>query len=601
MENKLAQKVKELKDIHLSGAETKLGEYTSYSLYDTTEKISAYLQSRHTSSPKDSQGRDKPFANIVTSAVQTRYRATDIDRKHISIKSAKSGKVIPAFLLNVILKEWMRKSNFGIFLNKWGMALAQYGSSVVKFTKANGKLEANVVPWNRLIVDPEDINQAPVIEFYNLTEGDLRTRGYKKDVIDSLIDARTTRLTKGGEVVDNNKDFFRVYEVHGLMEQSYLTDNEDDKDFVQQMHVLCFEKNSNGDEAPFTLYRGKEERSPYKLTHLIPEDGRTLSIGTVEQLFDAQWLVNHNSKLIMDALEISSKWLVQTTDKRFAGSNSLDFNSGTILSVEKGGELTAVNNQSVNTVPIQNSTQFWQSLGNNIVGVSEAMMGEVKSGAAWRQTEAILQEAHSLFELMIENKALQLEEMIKEFVLPEIKKELDTEDEILAILDSQMVDKIDRMFIPNKAAKLANEKVLKNFLKNADKLSIDEMQTMEQPDVATEESAIRKEMMNLGNQRFFKPSELGGTTWKELFKDIDEQVIIDILGEQLDTQNNITTLTTVMQTIAGNPAVLQDKNALLIFNKILEMTGAVSPLEISANVSQANVQPQTQPLPPMAT
>ena len=43
----------------------------------------------------------------------------------------------------------------------------------------------------------------------------------------------------------------------------------------------------------------------------------------------------------------------------------------------------------------------------------------------------------------------------------------------------------------------------------------------------------------------------------------------------------MTTLTTVMQTVAANPAVLQDPNMKMLFNKILEMTGQVSTIELS--------------------
>ena len=54
---------------------------------------------------------------------------------------------------------------------------------------------------------------------------------------------------------------------------------------------------------------------------------------------------------------------------------------------------------------------------------------------------------------------------------------------------------------------------------------------------------------------------------------------VDVTGESFN-KGDIDTLTTVLQTIATNPAVLNDPNAKLIFNKILTLTGAVSPVEI---------------------
>ena len=36
-----------------------------------------------------------------------------------------------------------------------------------------------------------------------------------------------------------------------------------------------------------------------------------------------------------------------------------------------------------------------------------------------------------------------------------------------------------------------------------------------------------------------------------------------------------------MKTIAANPMILQDPNAKMLFNKILETTGYISPVELS--------------------
>lgn len=44
------------------------------------------------------------------------------------------------------------------------------------------------------------------------------------------------------------------------------------------------------------------------------------------------------------------------------------------------------------------------------------------SGTAYRQVAVLNQEAHSLFEIMVENKSLALEQMLREFILPFIKR-----------------------------------------------------------------------------------------------------------------------------------------------------------------------------------
>ena len=54
----------------------KLGDYVDWSMHDTIEKETAYLNSKHTSGEKDSLGREKPFFNIITAAINIWYRAT---------------------------------------------------------------------------------------------------------------------------------------------------------------------------------------------------------------------------------------------------------------------------------------------------------------------------------------------------------------------------------------------------------------------------------------------------------------------------------------------------------------------------------------------
>ena len=73
--------------------------------------------------------------------------------------------------------------------------------------------------------------------------------------------------------------------------------------------------------------------------------------------------------------------------------------------------LTQLANSSHDITSLQNFAIQWKSLGNEINGVSESMLGNnPPSGTAWRQTEALLQESHSLFEIMTENKGLAIEE-----------------------------------------------------------------------------------------------------------------------------------------------------------------------------------------------
>lgn len=580
-----------------SQGQTNKSKFVQFNMKDDLDKIDAYYSSRHTTGSTDSMDREKPFFNIVTAAVNIWYRATDLDRKNIKIKATRRKQDIAAFLATVHLQKWMNgnkkddKKNFGQFLNSWGRALAKYGSSVVKFVEKDGMLFHSVIPWSRLIVDPIDFDGNPVIEKLQFTPAQLRkNKNYDQDMVEDLIKSHlAARTDHDGQTKDTKYNYIEIYEVHGEMERSYLTGNEEDEnEFDQQMHVVSYVvKNKEGDYDAFTLYSGKEDQSPYMITHLIEEDDQTLAVGAVQNLFDAQWMVNHSVKAIKDQLDVASKLIFQTSDGNFVGQNALAaIEQGDILIHAKGEPLTQVSNNSHDIGSLQNFQAMWQQLGNQINGLSEAMLGKnAPAGSAWRQTEALLQESYSLFEVMTENKGFYVEQMLRRFIIPFLKKQMDNSDEIAATLEKHDLDKLDTMFLPNEAIRRYNERATEEVLNG---------KLPEEFNPQTEEAQLRGQLNELGNTRFFRPGKIPTKTWKELFEDLEWESEIDITAEQKDVQAVMDTLNTALKMfVAATPQQLADPNFKLVFNKILEQSAVISPIEISSLPSN-----QPAPLPP---
>jgi len=578
----------ELDDI--SGTTT-ISKYVQFNQRENLEKIDAYLNSRHISGEVDSQGRRKPFFNIVTAATNIWYRATDLDRKHIKIIPTKSADEINAFLATILLQEWMRKKAFGQFLNDWGLSLARYGSAVLKFVEKGGDLFCEVMPWARMIVDPVDFENNVKIEKIWLTPTQLlKKKEYDHELVMKLLDAMSVRETTDGQEKDTKADFIPIYEVHGEMPLSYLTGNDDDYEYRQQMHVLTFlESKDRGKEwDDYSLISGKEFRDPYMITHLIRADGRTQSIGAVEHLFQAQWMENHSAKTIKDNLDLASKLIFQTSDGKFVGQNTLqDVENGDILIHSPNAPLTQLSNRADITAQ-QSFGQQWKQLGNEITGISEAMLGAApKSGTAWRQTEALLQESHSLFELMTENKGLAVKEMLTKYIIPFVKKQMDTSEEIMPILEAHQIKWVDSKYIPAEAIRQVNRKIKKAILSGRG--FTQERQTQE-TQIATD--TITNALQSMGNRRPFKPSDVSSETWKDIFKDLEWDLEYEITGEARDSQVVMDTLTRVLQFIANKQGMPMSPQEQIVFDKILSISGAVSPLEISQVAGQQQPAPQ---------
>lgn len=402
-----------------------------------------------------------------------------------------------------------------------------------------------------------------------------------------MLEQTETRETITGEQKDNKSGYIPVYEVHGELPLSLLTNNEkDDETFVQQIHVVSFlAKKDNKDEYDeYTLYSGREKQDPYFIAHLIKKDGQTYAGGAVKNLFEAQWMVNHSQKQIKDQLDLASKIIFQTSDGAFVGQNMLSsIENGDILKHEINQPLTRLADNADITA-LQAYKADWQNVANQINGISESMQGEsAPSGTAWRLVQAQLQESHSLFELMTENKGLAITEMIRRYVLPFFKKQLNNDEQISAILEEENIKQIDLMYVPNEVTRRLNQKKKETILSGE---IFDP--GFEAADMAEAAAEISKNLT--GNQRFIKPSDVPNKTWKEVFDDMEFDIDIDITGEAKDVQGAMATLTTIFQVVASNPAVLQDPTVKMMFSKILNLSGVVSPLELS----QGSQPPPTQ-------
>lgn len=598
--NTIGELVRELESNFISGTGTLTSKYVTSDLYEDINKTYAYLESKHISGETDSLGREKPFFNIVLAARNIYYRATDIDRKNIEVKPTKTRDVIPAFIATVHLQNWMRKENFGAFLNDWGLDLSGFNSSVVKFVEKGENLHAMVVPWSRLIVDPINFDANPKIEILELTEAELynrvRTHGYDKEMVEKLCDAVQARELTDRTKKDIKSNYIKLYEVHFNGSLKLVTGKDSDEDtFEQQMHVISFvESKERGKFDDFTLVSGREEQDPYMLTALLPATDGSISLnGSVKNLFEAQWMMNHTVKSIKDQLDVASKLIFQTADGNFVGRNVLSaIEQGDILIHQLNMPLTQVNNTSHDISAQESFGNMWKGLSSEINGVSESMMGNVApSGTAWRQVEALLQESHSLFELMTENKALYIEQMLRRFVIPHLKKQMDTTEEIAATLEAHNISKIDSIYVPAEAARRFNEKVVQDVITALETDDMSKIPSPYQPDVAQQE--VKQEMAPLGQQRFFVPSDIPATTWKEVLKDLEWDLEINITGEAVDKQTVLTTLSTALNAVA-NPAYANNPQAQLVVSKILSATGVISPLEVASLPPPQPVAPQEQ-------
>lgn len=583
-----------------------MSKYVLFDMHDTIEQVDAYLNSKHVSGEKDSLGRDKPFFNICVAQANIWTHATDIDRKNIKLRATNSKSWINSYLYTIKLQEWMRRERFGKTLNTWGQTLARYGSAVLKIIENEKGLHITVVPWQRLICDPVEFDPNPKIETLELTPAQLmkrvQTHGYNQGAVTRLLDAAksvretaTDRLRK-----DNRPGFIKLYETHGLFSMAQLkkaqgiamSESEEAANaniFVQQMHVISFVGKKDGRKTEyqdFTLFAGEESEDPYMITHLLEEDGRTLARGAVENLLQSQWMVNHSMKAVKDTLDLASKLIWQTADPFFVGQNVLEnIETGDILVHAINMPLTKVDTSKPDIGEMSGFALQWKQNGNEINNITDVMLGHLPKGAnAARQISMLLQESYSMFEYYIENKGQSLEALIRDRILPYIKKrELNNAKEISAILDDHDIKKIDAVYLKDAAIRQTNQHVLGAINDNLDRIARgQDVQPIDAAGLLEQNSGAMQESLSLsGNTRFFKPSDLSDATWAEQLKDTEVVVEVDITGEEFDAKEMLADLAQAVQMVM-QPGFEQNEKAKAIVGRMLEITGTMSPVEYNA-------------------
>ena len=566
---------------------TTLSKFVSQNMRDDINRTEAYYNSQFTSGSTDADGRPKPFMNICYPATNIWYRATDIDSKDLRIRAKNEKQVVSAFLATILLQQWMNSENFGQFLNEWGHVLAKHGSAVVEIVEKEGKLNCRVLDWNNIIVDPIDFDSNIKIKRLWLTPAQLKkNKSYDQEMVKDLLETLEARETSEGKQKDNKANFIEVFEVHGELPLSYLSGKEKDEEYVQQMHVITFnaKKNKANEYDEYCLYSGREKKDPLMLTQLIKIESQTYVGGAVKNLFEAQWMTNDTEKMMRDQLLIGSKIIFQGSDSAMDGANFFSgVDNGEYLLHKPNEPMTRVAG-SPDIAAIQNYQAGWKQHANSVNGIADAMVSQAKSGTAWRQTQAELQEAHSLFELMTETKGLYLKQIFNDYVLDYFKKQLDNDEPISKILESHEIKQIDDRYLPAETTRRMNQKK-KDIILSGEIYD----PAMEQQDVAEMGQQVESELT--GNQRFVKPSK---ESWKEEFEDLDWELELDITGESENVQEKMASLNTALTFLVNKQGQPLTQEESVVFQELLLASGSITPLKLSTFSSKPVV---SQPIP----
>lgn len=531
----------------------------TFSPKETLRTIEFYSNNQYLSGNKDNLGREKPFYNVCNYRVTVAKTATDLDVKDIRYEPDSLKDSVPTMLINHELFKYLKEINFSQTLNEMGKTRPKYGGVIVKRYKDDEGQEIEVVAWKNVDFDPTAVVDSIMIETHYLLPSELAERRESwYDIDDVLKQFYKESKGKPGRI--------EVKEISGEMPISFYKqcsednykETEADKGTFKRMcfYIACLNKKK------YLLYHEYEKESKYKYLAWEDRAGNSdgLGKGIVEDGFEAQVWTNDAIISAKNAVELSSKVLLQTTSKKVSGNAITGVDNGHIFELEPNATITALNLGPSKLPEIKNLVDLWNIQYDRTSSTYNANTGEAPTaGTPYSQTALLNQVANSPFEYQREVWGIFLNEILNDWILPELKRRIMRPHYLVSEFDDEELKIID------KAIKVREgNKFKKNKLMN---LNVPSPMELEAVDASVDNS-----LSEFGNKREI--------SIPEDFLDVKGKITANITGELKNKAAVLQSLDSVFKTVVstynpntGQYAALQDPVLSKIFAQIVEMSG----------------------------
>jgi hypothetical protein len=533
----------------------------TFSQRDTIKTIDFYSNNHYLTGNKDELGREKPFYNIGSFRVTVAKVATDIDVKDIRFEAEPDGDfentAVATMLINHELFKYLKEINFSKTLNIFGKTRPKYGGAILKkYNNGNG-IEIEVVSWKNVETNPNDIAEGIIIETH-----------YKyPDEVLQMDEWDTEDFIKAHAKANKNKPTqCEIKEVSGIFSESFYPENEVTKENDIKFKRMCFYIGVVG-KKKFLLYYRYEKENRYKYCPWEEIDGRSLGRGIVEEGFEAQTWTNDVMISMKNAMQLSGKVVLATNSKKIAGNAITDVDNGHIFELEDGKTLTSLNLLPSAFPQFNNLIELWNNQYDRISSTYNANTGEAPTaGTPYSQTALLNQVANSPFEFQREVAGIFLNEVLNDWILPEVKRRIRKNHYLVSEFSEEELKVIDKAIITKNW-----NKYVKDFVLNTDPLSTP-MPTLEKETMV---NMVLERLNNLGSKREIEIPED--------FLNVEGKITANITGELKNKGVLLQSFDSILRTVVqsynpqtGKYMVLEDPLLRKIFGQIVEIAG-ISP------------------------
>ena len=542
-------------------------------------KFGKYLKSSNDPQVK------QPYQNIILPILEFRYAAEDRDVKDIIFETEDPEKQHLSFLIK---KYWddvfTVEHNLDDFIDDAIEEKVDFGGCLVK---KGMDAVPEVLPLQTIaFCDQTDILGGPIGFKFNFSPEALKRNskmgwGEKgADItIDDLIFLATKEKDPAAPEVGNQNQVtgksIEVYVVRGTLPSAYLKGHDMDT-LANQVQVVAFYWDEKNLKQGVTLYKSSEKESVLKFHSPKKVFGRALGWGGVEALLDPQIWANFAEIHKNNFLKSSSKSVIYTDDPAYANRNKikdLENDEVTVIDRESKYGLRRIEPPTANIVIFNNRVAELEAYAQKLAGVTDPLLGkQPPAGTPFRLNERLVMQGTKPHERTAGKFDKFLEEIVKDWIIPYMVREITEGTEFLSNLSSDQMEYIMRKVPKNRAVKRQWEDIFEGRIPG---------------DLALYEEEERNNLLQNGNQQILK-------ILKDEFKDVKLNVKVRVSSKQKDLEGFVDKLSKVLQQYwALPPEIKNDPTTQHLMNQILEASGL--PPATLGGLTTGMMTPQERP------
>jgi len=522
MIKKLEQEIKDY-----THGNVEISEGVQFNQHKLIKRIYLFRNKKYSEGKLTSQGKYKYWYDIITPRLNDEVKNLRIDTKNFMVFSENPTKDFPAvFIMNGAMNEYLWETDKAEELND--VVETFCGDGNVIFKRVSGGYEV-CDPTNIFITNirAKTINETAVIERHEISQSELRKKSGIYENVERVIEEcgkKEKSATNESMKKLTTTPYYEIFERNGEVSEKEFNEikgiegGDEDTYFLAKIIIARGNSTFNKDHILYAEKIEEEMSDIYITAHRGKYNGRFWREGVFELLFDYQVRANEIGNQIARGLEFASKTIYRSADQRTIQNVMTDMDSGDVI---QSADLSQVE------VRMQAMDQLIADWNRNIEEADriansyEIIQGKVPSGTPFRLGQLLDTNASKTYVLLRQKLGISFKKIFRRWVFPEMVKHLKGKDIIRITGDTAYLEKFREMIAKNWYARnLINMEPHTTDIKKA--LLEAKMQDLKEKDPVLKNN-------------------------EKIWEDVLPRLQLTITGENMDSAEEIETLTTFIQ------------------------------------------------------